>query len=234
MLFSPLRLPLAVASSPHPTQVSTYPCSTCIPRCLRTLASLVLVPWCVVSLPLFLLRLLSHSPFLVFSKTRTFWSWWTFLRLNMRMTLTSSSCLPLLKVINKWKTLMYVNPEIHRSMSPCQKNVNRARGEEDRRPHSGLVPLLRDRPCHSARGISRVNEMDFLLSFFNVDCLRLTQTAKHLPAVQESQIPPLGREDPLEEGMATHSSILAWRISWTEELLAGYSPRGCKESDTTE
>ena len=67
--------------------------------------------------------------------------------------------------------------------------------------------------------------MDFLLSFFNVDCLRLTQTAKHLPAVQESQIPPLGREDPLEEGMATHSSILAWRISWTEELLAGYSPR---------
>ena len=34
--------------------------------------------------------------------------------------------------------------------------------------------------------------------------------------------------------MATHSSILAWRIPWTERSLAGYSPRGCKESNTTE
>ena len=34
---------------------------------------------------------------------------------------------------------------------------------------------------------------------------------------QEAQIPPLGQEYPLEEGMATHSSILAWRIPWTEE-----------------
>ena len=40
---------------------------------------------------------------------------------------------------------------------------------------------------------------------------------KNLPAKQETQVGPLGREDPLEEGMATHSSILAWRISWTEE-----------------
>ena len=41
-----------------------------------------------------------------------------------------------------------------------------------------------------------------------------------------------GLEDPLEEGMATHSSILAWGIPWTEE--PGYSPRGCKESGMTE
>ena len=39
--------------------------------------------------------------------------------------------------------------------------------------------------------------------------------------------------EPLEEGMVTHSSLLAWRIPWTEELV-GYSPWGCKESDTTE
>ena len=38
-----------------------------------------------------------------------------------------------------------------------------------------------------------------------------------LPAVQEMQVRSLGREDPLEEGMATHSSILVWRIPWTEE-----------------
>ena len=41
----------------------------------------------------------------------------------------------------------------------------------------------------------------------------------------------LGREDPLEEGIATHSSILAWRIPWTEEPGRGYSPGGCKEVD---
>ena len=43
----------------------------------------------------------------------------------------------------------------------------------------------------------------------------------------------LGGEDPLEEEMATHSSILAWKIPWTEEL-AGCSPLGSKELDTTE
>ena len=40
---------------------------------------------------------------------------------------------------------------------------------------------------------------------------------KHLPVMQEIQVQPLGQEDPLEKGMATHSSILAWRIPWTEE-----------------
>ena len=45
-------------------------------------------------------------------------------------------------------------------------------------------------------------------------------SSKELPAVQETKkkwVQPLGREDSLEEGMATHSSILAWRIPWTEE-----------------
>ena len=40
---------------------------------------------------------------------------------------------------------------------------------------------------------------------------------KNLPAMQETQVRSLGQEDPLEEGMATHSSVLAWRIPWTEE-----------------
>ena len=40
---------------------------------------------------------------------------------------------------------------------------------------------------------------------------------KNLPAKQETQVQSLGREDPLEKEMTTHSSILAWRISWTEE-----------------
>ena len=40
---------------------------------------------------------------------------------------------------------------------------------------------------------------------------------KNLPEMRETQVQPLGWEDPLEKGMATHSSILAWRIPWTEE-----------------
>ena len=48
----------------------------------------------------------------------------------------------------------------------------------------------------------------------------MVQWVKNLPAIQEMQktwVGSLGQEDPLEEEMATHSSILAWRISWTEE-----------------
>ena len=43
------------------------------------------------------------------------------------------------------------------------------------------------------------------------------QTVKNLPAIQETWVQSLGWEDPLEKGRATHSSILAWRIPWTEE-----------------
>ena len=45
----------------------------------------------------------------------------------------------------------------------------------------------------------------------------VAQMVKNLLAMQETQVQSLGWEDPLEEEMATHSSILAWRISWTEE-----------------
>ena len=45
----------------------------------------------------------------------------------------------------------------------------------------------------------------------------LAQSVKNLPAVQETQVRSLGQENPLEKEMATHSSILAWKISWTEE-----------------
>ena len=56
---------------------------------------------------------------------------------------------------------------------------------------------------------------------------------KNLPAMQETWIQPLGGEDPLEEGMAIHSSIRAWRIPMAEKL-GGYSPWGFKELDMTE
>ena len=61
----------------------------------------------------------------------------------------------------------------------------------------------------------------------------VTQMAKNLPAMQETQVWSLGWEDALEKEMATHSSILAGRISWTEEP-GGLQSVGHKESDTTE
>ena len=45
----------------------------------------------------------------------------------------------------------------------------------------------------------------------------VAQTVKNLPVMQETQVQTLGQKDSLEKGMATHSSILAWRIPWTEE-----------------
>ena len=45
----------------------------------------------------------------------------------------------------------------------------------------------------------------------------VVQTVKNLPTMQQSQIQSLGQEDPWEKGMATHCSILAWKIPWTEE-----------------
>ena len=45
----------------------------------------------------------------------------------------------------------------------------------------------------------------------------MAQMVKNLPAMQETRLRCLGQEDPLEKGMATHSSVLAWRIPWIEE-----------------
>ena len=56
----------------------------------------------------------------------------------------------------------------------------------------------------------------------------MAQLVKNLPAMWETWVPSLDWEDPLENGMATHSSILAWRLPWTM-----YSSWGRKESDMT-
>ena len=49
----------------------------------------------------------------------------------------------------------------------------------------------------------------------------MAQTVKNLPAIQETQVQSLDREDPLEEEMATNSNILAWRIPWWELRISG-------------
>ena len=60
----------------------------------------------------------------------------------------------------------------------------------------------------------------------------VAQMVNNLPAMWETQVPSLGQEDPLEKGITTHSSVLAWRIPWTEEP-EGLQSMGCKKSDTT-
>ena len=61
----------------------------------------------------------------------------------------------------------------------------------------------------------------------------VAQSVKNLPAVQKTWVQSLGGEDPPEKGMDTHSSILAWKIPWTEEPGGLYSPWGCKELNMT-
>ena len=80
-------------------------------------------------------------------------------------------------------------------------------------------------------------ELQAILVLFNQNLLKcwaslVAQIVKNLPAMQETQIWSLGREDPLEKGTATHSCILAWRITRTEESWRA-KVCGVAESDTT-
>ena len=59
----------------------------------------------------------------------------------------------------------------------------------------------------------------------------VAQMVKNLPAMQETRVQSLGQEDPWEKGMATHTSILAWRIPWTEEP-GGLQSMGVAKSQT--
>ena len=61
----------------------------------------------------------------------------------------------------------------------------------------------------------------------------MAQTVKNMPAMRETKVRSLGQKDPLEKGMAPHSSILAWRVLWTEEP-GGLQSMGVTESYMTE
>ena len=77
-----------------------------------------------------------------------------------------------------------------------------------------------ERGCDEVRraaGIGQCEEFGFLFWGVYLWAFLVAQTVKNLPALQATQIQSLGQEDPLKKGMATHSSILAWRIQWTEE-----------------
>ena len=74
--------------------------------------------------------------------------------------------------------------------------------------------------CETKTSLLKILEWEFRIfvrMFAKFWASLVTQTVKNLPAMQETKVLPLGQEDPLEKGMATHSSILAWRLPWTEE-----------------
>ena len=75
--------------------------------------------------------------------------------------------------------------------------------------------------------------MIFIFHYINVRESLVTQMVKNLPAVKETRVWTLGQKDPLEKGIATHSSILAGEFPG-QKNLAGYSPWGLKESDKTD
>ena len=95
---------------------------------------------------------------------------------------------------------------------------------------SGLENSM-DCIVHEVPKSSRTQLSNFHLHFWTS---LVAQTVKNLPATWETWLRSLGWEVPLEEGMAIHSDILAWRIPWTERSLAGYNPWGHKELDTTD
>ena len=80
------------------------------------------------------------------------------------------------------------------------------------------------------RGLQRIRYLD---SITNSSCSLVAQSVKSLPAMQETRVRSLGWEDPLEKEMATHSSVLDWKISWKEEPV-GCSSWGRTESGMTE
>ena len=93
-----------------------------------------------------------------------------------------------------------------------------------------LVSAGTQGPCASSNDPVRPKRTSSAITVLLEDSL-VAQMVKNLPAMQEPWVQSLGWEDPLEEGMATHSCILAGESPWTEGPC---SPQSCKESDTTE
>ena len=65
--------------------------------------------------------------------------------------------------------------------------------------------------------VRMIQERYFYCVLYFYGAFLVAQMVKNLPAMQETQVKSLGREDPLEEEVAIHSTVLAWRIPWTEE-----------------
>ena len=103
---------------------------------------------------------------------------------------------------------------------------------------SNLLQILKRDVTLEKNNIIATKYLEFIDMFIGQyaqkEASLVAQKVKNLPAMWETWVQSLGLEDPLEKGMATHSSNTAWRIPWTEKPGELYSPWDRKESDTTE
>ena len=102
----------------------------------------------------------------------------------------------------------------------------------------GVHSTWKDEETHDCRGEKVQQVLEMMSSRIwpplqESQASLVAQMVTNLHAMWETWVRSLGQEDPLEKEMATHSSILAWRISWQKSLV-GYSPWGGKESDMTD
>ena len=95
-----------------------------------------------------------------------------------------------------------------------------------------LTSLVLEFLCYRPHPRRRKGKLSFPHTFWmgskNTRTSLVAKTVKSLPAMQETRVQSLGREDPLEKGMATHSSILAWRTPWTERERSAFILCGLK------
>ena len=147
--------------------------------------------------------------------------------LSLLHDLTSSSLSVFISLAIKWRQPAH--------MQSCGHHINAALNaslesplDSDSLPPSSLVADLPDH-CTlwlniSIFLVSRVRFGDLASTYHLVQARHTIQTSlvaqmiENLPAMQETQVQSLGREDALEKGMATYSSILAWRVPWTEKV----------------
>ena len=120
-----------------------------------------------------------------------------------------------------------VGPQRHQQTASTQEACSARAGSDHRQTHvPRCVPTPRTRHCGWGPLLRiRPSGTRVLVDIFLSSSSLVAQRVRSLPAVRETRLRPLGGADPLEKEMATHSSILAWRIPWTEEP-GGLQSRG--------
>ena len=132
-----------------------------------------------------------------------------FIMLRLWSTAGGDECEKLGQETHRSITLMPL--EIQLDISLLTQAVQKVRKGKDLRKWLALYEL---NVCFLTKVLNAILWNHFL-NFDN--CIMVAQMVKKLPIMQETWVGFLGQEDPLEKGMATHSSILAWRIPWIEE-----------------
>ena len=115
---------------------------------------------------------------------------------------------------DEWR-MVGISPRVHKPQASSHQTAEKT--EAWGREGLARVPLEDFFPTPEGTPGSRAGEVQMGAPLFKMQASVGAQMLQNLPAMQETRIWPLGGEDPLEKGMATHSSILAWRIPQTEK-----------------